>query len=192
MAKFRSYETFEEAQAAADEINASLPEHPKDAAALVAIINEKFEHCMSCLEYGCSGMMMECDLELLHPVYQEYNPKGWYLDRRRCLLRSWIEAEATGCDPMESGKGTDNEAKPERLAALLEQETRDFNRGSAKTYYVASQDSYGNQTRQIGFGTIKEAQAFIERLREKGFEENADCVLVVIDEDGCLQPRNYF
>lgn len=60
------------------------------------------------------------------------------------------------------------------------------------TYYVASQDSHGNQTRQAMFDTVREAQAFIERLRDRGVQEGVDCVLVVVDEDGCLQPRNYF
>lgn len=79
-----------------------------DADALLRTIHGVFvESCLYCGEYGTNGQPMGCGFEELVTVM------GWHgkpeLARTRCLLRSWIDAYVTDCDPSESEMGVADE-----------------------------------------------------------------------------------
>ena len=102
------YATEQEARVAAERVNLAIPSRPETAHGLLETLAKAVCGCLYCGEYGCGGHVMECGFEVLAPCLDQRG-RGWVLVRERCMLRSWIEAEATGCDPLESKLGTAEE-----------------------------------------------------------------------------------
>ena len=63
-------------------------------------------HCIHCGEFGCAGAPMGCGFEVLAEVDDGGGPR---VVRTRCLLRSWLDRKATGCNELGSELGTANE-----------------------------------------------------------------------------------
>lgn len=81
-----------------------------DADELLKIVHSTMaEHCLHCGEFGCGGQLMNCGFEETAVL------AGWRGEpeafRVRCMLRSWIDAYVTGCDPRESEMGTVTEKR---------------------------------------------------------------------------------
>ena len=102
------FESEENARAAVEHANLAIPPRPETAQGLLEILSKAMCGCLYCGEYGCGGRVMECGFEVLVPR-PDRRGRGWVLVRERCMLRSWIEAEATGCDPLESVLGVAEE-----------------------------------------------------------------------------------
>ena len=102
------FDSEDEARAAAKHANLAIPPRPKTAHELLEILSKAMCGCLYCGEYGCGGRVMECGFEVLAPR-PHHRGRGLVLVRERCMLRSWIEAEVTGRDPLESALGTAEE-----------------------------------------------------------------------------------
>ena len=101
------FESEEEARIEAERINRVIQPRPENARELLEVLSKTItKECVHCGEYGVGGLRMKCGFEIVEPshLYEK-----WGLVRKRCMLRSWIEAEATGCDPLKSKLGTAGE-----------------------------------------------------------------------------------
>ena len=103
-----SYSTEQEACEAAARANAAIQARPKNAQELIGVLKGIMAECMYCGEYGCGGRAIGCGFEVLK-AHPKQRGARWELVRERCMLRSWVEAEATGCDPFSSELGTAEE-----------------------------------------------------------------------------------
>ena len=108
------FESEESARAEAERINRVIQPRPENARELLEVLSKTItKECVHCGEYGVGGMRMNCGFEVVEPHCLDGE---WRLLRVRCMLRSWIDAETRGCNPLESELGTAEEWKTPRSA----------------------------------------------------------------------------